>query len=249
MRKTISDVEEYYDGTEKIIKAFFENDSGKKIPERHVTSYSVERLENELKSMHYTGENEMVDREVENVKLPYFALAFHGFLWENDRIPTQEEYFDQYINQPCFSKIDRETVHFSRPGREIDLKINGIKARALRSYPSLIRDFHFFLMSAENEKIQEAWYAMKRLDIAKGIDLQVKYKDQWFPLQFYVSTKRGEYFRKRKDFRHEGKNRNVFDVELDREDALKCGDFFLYRKSDLEKLLPKFDERIRDRKK
>lgn len=68
------------------------------------------------------------------ISFPIFLDSFYKFIYNKKRLPSQTEYFDYYI------KNNRGWFQSNPLSDEL---LEGLKARLLRTYPSLIRDLHF----------------------------------------------------------------------------------------------------------
>lgn len=160
------------------------------------------------------------NKEVEwGIKLPMFVDAFYDYVVVYQTIPAQEEFFEYYLdyNKDYFNNLNRP-----------DLEI-GIKARAYRTYPSLVRDIYF------NKYIQEKLGTRcqiiynTKLDIEEGIDLMIITSKGIYGVCFYTNTKRAFAGRKAKENRHIlFNNVKYIEMPLEFQGSVRAGDFFLY---------------------
>ena len=157
------------------------------------------------------------------LSIPLFVPAFYDCIKTFDYIPSPDESFGYYLdyNKGEFEKINRNDL------------IDGIKARFLRTYPSLMRDLHFNKYLSENlPKYYHVVYNT-RLDIEEGIDLLVTSPNAYYGLCFYTDTQRGNMGRSWKQDRHTYfGNVEFIEYAINKEDAdiisTKGEDFFLY---------------------
>lgn len=160
------------------------------------------------------------NNEVEwRIKLPMFVDAFYAYIVKNQRIPTQQESFDYYLkyNTDFFQKLNRPDLE------------SGIKARAYRTYPSLIRDIYFnkFIEERLASKCQIIYNT--RLDIEEGIDLMIITSKNNYGICFFTNTRRAYTGRKAKEHRHTlFTNVKYVEMPMEFKGSVKAGDFFLY---------------------
>lgn len=164
------------------------------------------------------------------MKLPMFARAFYAFIFNENDIPTQEQFFDYYIqfNNDYFSKANL--------GKDI---MDGLKARAYRTYPSLIRDVCFNKYVQEHISGYTATYSLD-LDISEGIDLMLSSGDKHYAVNLYVDTRRAYAGRAKKQYRHiPFENVTYIEFPVVFEDSHKVGDFFMYGEREYNILISK----------
>src|SRR6218665_3423978 len=101
------------------------------------------------------------------MKLPMFVDSFYAEVIKNQKVPSQNELFETYINQTSIQEILNKS-----PEKRADLT-RGIKARLYRSYPSLVRDLHFSLFLKENARESTQIIYNIELDVTIGIDILV----------------------------------------------------------------------------
>lgn len=156
-----------------------------------------------------------------------FVDAFYDYIVKKQTIPNQKDSFDYYLwyNQDFFTKLNRPDLE------------SGIKARAFRAYPSLVRDIHFnkYIEEQLGTKCQIIYNT--RLDIEEGIDLMIITKKNNYGVCFFTNTRRAYVGRKAKEHRHTPFD-NVKYVEMPMEfkGSVEAGDFFLYGEKEYIKL-------------
>ena len=106
--------------------------------------------------------------------------------------------------------------------------------RLLRTYPSLIRDFDFFLKLVESHYFDQVIYSCK-MDIA-GKDITIRSKGQEYVISLFVDTNRSIFFKRLKNKYRHNYSSNEIQVPLQLKGATKCGDFFIYDDSYIEKV-------------
>lgn len=160
------------------------------------------------------------NQEVEwGIKLPMFVDAFYNYIVTKHQIPSQEDYFEYYLdfNKDFFSNLNRPDLH------------SGIKARAFRTYPSLVRDVYFNKLIFERlgNKCQIIYNT--QLDIEEGIDLMIVTTKNNYGICFYTQTRRGFQGRAAKVFRHTTfDNVKYVEMPLEFNGSVHAGAFFLY---------------------
>lgn len=126
------------------------------------------------------------------VKLPMFVEAFYDFLVKRQSVPEQEAFYQYYLefNKPFFDSLNRPDLE------------SGIKSRAYRAYPSLVRDicFNKYIDERIGTKCQVVYNT--KLDIEEGVDLMIVTNRNNYGICFFTKTKRAEQGRKAKENRH-----------------------------------------------
>lgn len=160
------------------------------------------------------------NKEVEwGIKLPMFVDAFYDFVVSKQQIPSQEESFAYYLdfNRDFFTNLNRPDLN------------SGIKARAFRTYPSLVRDVYFnkFIFERLGNKCQVIYNT--QLDIEEGIDLMIITSRNNYGICFFTQTRRGYQGRAAKVYRHTlFDNVKYVEMPLEFQGSVHVGDFFLY---------------------
>jgi hypothetical protein len=161
------------------------------------------------------------------VKFPTFLDSFYKFVYNNGELPTQEGFYNYYLNnnKEWFAKN-----HFEN---EILL---GLKARIYRTYPSLIRDLHFSKLIVKELEGYEVIYNTN-LDVKEGIDLLVMRNNIYFAVNLYTKTARALIGREKKETRHiKYDNIKYIELPVEFKDSLEIGDFFLYGRREVDQL-------------
>lgn len=175
----------------------FEGDTATLIRQKRWLSSEIEA---QVAQFRYSGENLPKDPEVEKAKLPPFALAFYKFIFFKGRLPNEQELWSYYLGQH-FTVIDAQYVQFSQKGTLKKYLTESVKARMLRSYPSLIRDFHFFVLCQESKQFERVSYSL-RDDYFKGIDVTISYQNKLFRVSVMLNSERARAYKTQKYSRH-----------------------------------------------
>lgn len=157
-------------------------------------------IEEEVARFRYSGENLIKDPEVEKAKLPPFALAFYKFIFFKNRLPDEVEFWNYYLGQH-FTAVDVQYIQFLQKGILKRYLAESVKARMLRSYPSLIRDFHFFVLCQESRLFECVSYSL-RDDYFRGIDLTISYQNRLFRVSVMLNSERSRAYKVQKYARH-----------------------------------------------
>lgn len=166
------------------------------------------------------------------MKLPMFARAFYGYVFNYNDIPTQEQFFLYYLQ---FNKVFFDKSNFN------DEIIEGLKARAYRTYPSLVRDICFNKFVQETIKGFTVTYSLE-LDINEGIDLMLSNENSHYAVNLYTDTRRAYTGREKKQFRHTPfENVTYIEFPVKFESSHKVGEFFLYGINEYNNLIKKLN--------
>lgn len=187
-----------------------------------VTSFNYNELYGKYRE--YKDEN-----GVEKAQFPPINFVFYKLVFEHDKIPSPEKVLDLYFEMYT-DKIKVVDENVVMGGTSYNL--NALKARILRTYPSLLRDFHFYLMLKECNSFDKVTYSCA--DDIKGTDITIVHKNKKYIVSLFTDTKRSWGFKKIKNiFRHKyGQNEIKVPMVLDKAD--ECGDFMLYKLSDVD---------------
>lgn len=195
--------------------------------------FNIEDIEKCIAKIKYNGQGLIKDNKVEYAKLPSIAKIFYMFIY-NRIIPTPERLFMAYYNT-YFSTIDCNKCNCII-NNEI-YSIEGVKARVLRTYPSLLRDFHFFVLCYNSKYFDKVKYSFSD-DVKKGIDLTVVYKNKEYGVSLFVETPRSKKYKKQKYKRHDYSFIKEICIPINPFDKNNyIGDFALYNKTHVQYLL------------
>ena len=136
--------------------------------------------------------------------------------------------------------MDGQVTYIDQRGRKYTLDKEGIIARALRAYPSLLRDLHFYVSLVESGKFDSVSYSLDKDFL--GTDVTVSYHGKEYGVALYVNTKRSNFFKKKKEGRHDEDYKSVICLPIDfssQEAKVKVGDYYLYTGSHIDTLIGK----------
>jgi hypothetical protein len=191
---------------------------------------SYDRIIDSIRQQRLTFINIKNDIVEWNLKLPVFVRPFYAYVYRKNKIPTQEEFFNYYIL--CNSD------YFQSNSFSPDI-LEGIKARAYRAMPSIVRDFCFNKFVFHNIQGCNVMYSID-LDVEEGIDLLLYNENNMYGVCLYTDTKRSYDGRKAKEHRHvQFDNVTYIEFPVTFSSCERVGDYFLYGKEEYNKLINK----------
>ncbi|MFF2909767.1 hypothetical protein [Paenibacillus sp. NPDC057934] len=138
---------------------------------------------------------------VENASdFPNMMYALWGFICANRRYPTQTEYMQYFL------RIHPEVLFF--------LDELAVKARLLRTFPSITREIHFYALVKESGFFQYVYYSALS-DVEEGTDISVECGGHNYGISCYVHTERSLEYRRRKRCRPRSPQVNSIELPLD----------------------------------
>ncbi len=158
-------------------------------------------------------------------------------MFQRKSIPSEDAFFEEYLKTIDTRKSNPET--FMHQGKELSKE--GLKMRVLRTYPSLIRDVHFYYYLLESRKFQNVNYSLKR-DIFDGIDIQVEFEDIKYGISIHIGTFRGSTFKKKKESRHDYSTFREIVIVAKFDQLINVGKFYLLGELELQEILTKIEE-------
>ncbi|WP_179036463.1 hypothetical protein [Paenibacillus sp. URB8-2] len=153
---------------------------------------------------------------------PNMMYTLWAFICSHRRFPSQTEYTQYFLS-----------VHSSTLST---LNEAAVKARLLRSFPSLIREIHFYALVKESGLFQEVNYSAK-LDVEDGTDLSVKCGGYEYGVSCYVQTERSLEYRRRKRSRPRTPKTNSIELPLDLSSGTTVNGWIFYNRNHVHDLL------------
>lgn len=202
-------------------------------------SLTSKQVEEQIVNYPYTGFKHLRKREFDDVKIPPIISSFYTYLFLQNKIPSSDELISLYILQyfkPLKENLYLIKEEYDQTNERIQFELNVIKARVLRTYPSLIRDFHFYLLCCESDHFEKVYYSLKT-DFYEGIDIEVIYKKEKYGISLHTKTKESLHFKKRKYNRHDYKGIKEIDLTLPLNPQKMTGSFFLYEPAHVDEIL------------
>jgi len=139
-----------------------------------------------------------VERKANNEKIeiqsqiPIMATHFYYYLYEYKHIPTQKEFISFYI------RANEAWIRKNVPTNELKKALLG---RLSRTYPSLLRDIHFYHVLKESEKFDNVLYNL-RYDLFGKVDIFVQQHGVAYGLQLRTKTANSNKYYIKKPNRH-----------------------------------------------
>lgn len=197
-------------------------------------SFSLDQYEDQMSKIDYDRfyDNYRSCRDetgVEKTQFPSIIFAFYNIIFTQSKVPSPADLLNEYysLNTSELRIEGEQVIYQNKQYEKIDLD-----ARILRTYPSLVRDHHFFLMLSGEGCFDRVIYSCKN-DIA-GKDIVIQHNGNEYILSLFVQTTRSTFFKRIKNaLRHVYSSKEI-QLPLDLGTANKCGDFFVYSKKDLE---------------
>lgn len=189
-------------------------------------------VEETIKTIPYKGQGLKIDDEVENARIPAIAQTFYQYVFLFG-VPSPEELFHLYLKQHF--NVSDSLCQLKSTSKSYSIK--GLKARIYRSYPSLIRDFHFYLLCYESKLFEKVYYSLNA-DFKEGVDVRVTYKGKNIAVALFVETKRSQSYKKKKYNRHKQLTIPEVCITINPFDkANYVGDYALYQTSHIQQLV------------
>ncbi|MDF2879957.1 MAG: hypothetical protein K0R54_514 [Clostridiaceae bacterium] len=205
-------------------------------------SFDIKAIEDNISKIKYKGQGLIKDKFVENAQLPSIAKVFYESIFMR-KILTPETLFKEYLFKN-FINTDNDT--YKLKGTEKTYSGQGIKARVYRAFPSLLRDFHFYVLCFNSKIFENIKYSFIT-DTQDGIDIMVTYKGENFGISLFVDTARSMQFKKKKYKRHDYSCLKEICIGINPFDkSTYMGDFALYNKTHIEYLINEIEKQLSD---
>lgn len=190
----------------------------------HEQKYTKQSLEKALRDIKYNGRGKPKDFRVENGRIPSIAKTFYQTIFHYG-LPTPEQLISMYFLKHKSDETE-DTIQFK--GSDQYFSKVGVEGRIYRTYPSLIRDYHFFLSCQEMNRFDDVFYSFRRDQ--DGVDTVIKYKGQIFAIALFVDTPRSRSYKKKKYNRHKALDIPEICVMINPFDkSTHVGDYALYQ--------------------
>lgn len=208
---------------------------------KHTPQFNLNDFNAFLERTPYMGEKLIKDMTVENTLLPPMIKTFYT-LFTKGFIVSPEKFFSYYVKENFIERPDGcITLKFNN---SVVLNKEGVRARVYRTYPSLVRDFHFYMLCHCSKKFQGVHYSLND-DYKKGVDLTIKYRDTIFSIALLVDTKRSTSFKKQKYQRHNYAGLHEICVKINPFDkSCRIGDYSLYTMHHIISMIKEMDSII-----
>lgn len=181
---------------------------------------TVKDLENQISELVYSGEKRNVDQGVENFKFPPFIQIFYFLFFKRLKIPTETEFVNTYFEN--FGEVKNDFFHIE--GRSFALE--SVKARILRTYPSLIRDIHFIILLEQSRIFDTVRYSLRN-DYFDGVDIWLEKDKIVYALSIFLNSNRSNFYKNQKRFRHDYSNIREIELRVEKATFRKVGNIFL----------------------
>ena len=197
---------------------------------------TLEGLVQQITELPYTGAGLATDKEIENTCFPPFLQVFYYLVYQLRHIPNETLFFDEYLKWLAPTELTESTFTYQQKV----YSRSGLRARALRTYPSLIRDLHFYEFLLESGEFEEVDYSM-HTDYYEGLDLLVTKNKARYAVSILLNTKRGAAYKEIKEHRHDYGQVTEIKLAVGFNDLVKVGRFYLLGQKQLAYLLEEIE--------
>lgn len=197
---------------------------------------TLEDLVQQIEKLPYSGAGLATDKEIENTCFPPFLQVFYYLVYQLRHIPNETLFFEEYLKWLAPTELTETTFTY----HEQVYSRSGLQARALRTYPSLIRDLHFYEFLLASGEFEEVNYSM-HTDYYEGLDLLVTKNKAHYAVSILLNTKRGAGYKKIKEGRHDYRKATEIKLAVGFNDLVKVGKFYLLGQKQLAYLLEEIE--------
>ena len=135
-------------------------------------------------------------------------------------MPTEDVFFTEYLKWMNISLTDKK-FRFNNQ----EFNVSGLKCRILRTYPSLIRDIHFYYFLLESKKFDDVKYSLKK-DL-NGTDLTISKNGIEFCVSIFIDSLRSNGYKIQKEGRHNYSTVKEIRLNVVFKEMDKVGEFYL----------------------
>ena len=179
------------------------------------------------------------DDEIEwRYQPPPFVIAFSAFLETFQRVPTQAEFKNYYLEKNG-AALHAEFEHKWRDASTRQQKKRALLARLDRAYPSFVRDVYLLALLRENGIA--ATYD-PACDVAGGVDMSVTANARQIQVHVFLDSPRARQGRAKKDRRHHFTGEH-FDLVVRRAECKIVGAFWLPTLTHVERIKARMEMR------
>lgn len=194
---------------------------------------SSRKFESKIIKFHYEDEYDsyrhILSKDAELLSLPPMNIVFYSSIFQDNTVLSPYNFVDEYF---MYYEHEFEYAGTSIIYNSQKYTYASIVARLLRTYPSLIRDFDFFLLLVESGYFDHVKYSCSQ--DYNGTDILIEHKHVPYVISLFVDSKRSNFFKIIKNKIRHSYPENEIQIPLCLSRARKCGDFYLYGLSDVE---------------
>lgn len=201
--------------------------------------FDIKKIEEQISKMKYGGNNLIKDVDVETARLPSIAKIFYENIFLR-KIVSPEILYNKYLKEHF---IEKDNGCKLKNTNQI-YKKEGIRARIYRAYPSLLREFHFYILCYNSKLFESVEYSFLT-DVQEGVDLLITYKNVKFAISLYVNTSRSLKYKEKKYDRHDYSNLKEICITINPFDRKNyIGDFALYQDYHIEYMVEEMEKEL-----
>ncbi len=193
---------------------------------------TLEGLVQQIQNLPYTGKGLVKDEVIENTRFPPFLQVFYYLVFQLRRIPNETLFFEEYLKWLAPTALTETTFTYN----EQVYSRSGLQARALRTYPSLIRDLHFYYFLLASGEFESVDFSMCT-DYYKGLDILVTKNEVSYAVSILIDTDRGAAFKEIKEGRHDYRHVTEIKLAVGFNELVKKGNIYLLGEKQLAYLL------------
>lgn len=124
-----------------------------------------------------------------NFQAPELVATFYHFIYHFSKLPSQQAFIEFY--KYIHNNWSRKFINRNQDNKTL------LNERLRQFYLSMLRDFHFFHIIKETNKIDNIGWQLT-LDLHYKTDFVIKQKNEFFGLQLFVNTKSSNEFYNKK---------------------------------------------------
>ena len=183
-------------------------------------SFTSSQIELLAKQFRYELPPKDFESDFDDFIMPNFSLAFYYHLFKMGKIPSPDDYMMDYCSL--------------YQGQVESFTFRKLKAKLIRTYPSILRDFHFTQLCLEHKEFENVSYSLQR-DIAMKVDIMLTYRNSKYGIALFTGTDKSMNTYKKK-YEKDSFALDIICLPLDIKRATKAGQIYLYNSYDIERV-------------
>lgn len=196
-------------------------------------NYNYEKMLEGIRKWTYQGMGMIRDENVEKMSgFPQVGGFFYKKVMEKG-LPTAHSFYETVVKEHFDISPDGTEATLRKNGKKCS--VEGLRGRMYRMYPSLLRDFMFFVLCSTSGAFDEVEYSLE-LDWIYGYDLYITHQGERFGVALFTDTKRAHDFKNHKYGRRRDVVENTTEIVLTINPFSKdkqVGDYALYNMDDV----------------
>ncbi len=190
----------------------------------HNLSITLEQLTSQIKGVVYSPLP--VDGNADYYFIPSMVIPFYYFILLRQRIPTEGELLHLF---KAFYLGKEKILNESGKNKVNGLTEGIVKYRINKAYPSLIRDFHFYLMLHEKGGFDSVAYSVKQ-DMEDKCDIEIISGVRHYHVRLFADTENSnKWFEGKTAALPENTYPIPMTIKLDAENSDLVGKIYLFK--------------------